>query len=257
MFDRLREHFPDKKIHYLTVTGSTNSDAVRRARLGGKEGEIFIADKQTAGRGRLGRPWESPEGKNLYLSFLLKPTVSPSQSVFMTLMAAVATFEAVLSFLPKSLVDSCQIKWPNDLLLHGKKLAGILTEMSGKGEQVHWVVSGIGLNINAEPENFSPEVRKIATSLKLATGREVDRESVAIHLIESFDRHYHQFSQGQTAEFIEFCNQHSYLKGRRVRSEEVFGIAGDLSPEGYLQIRTDSGETKAVIAGDVTVEEGS
>ena len=248
----------NKKIHRFPVTTSTNDEAIRRAKEGGEEGEIFVAEKQTAGRGRMGRNWESAEGKNLTISFLLRPKLSTARANLLTLVAGAALFDAIAPLAPKS---SLKIKWPNDLYLNDKKMAGVLTESESRGDQLQWVVCGIGIDLNTDPKDFSPEVRKIATSLKIATGKEVNRAEVTDRLIEAFEQRYLQFcktaDQGST-DLLRFVDQHSYLKGKRVSVEAtkvgVKGVVLGLNPEGHLLLKTDSGEIKPIVSGDVLVE---
>jgi BirA family biotin operon repressor/biotin-[acetyl-CoA-carboxylase] ligase len=187
------------RVHHFPVIDSTNAEAIRRAKTGGEEGEVFIADRQTDGRGRMGRKWDSPEGKNIYLSFLLKPKVPPSKAPLLTLVAGEAVFETLFPLLPDPLKSRFRIKWPNDLYLQDKKVAGILTEAGSSGGEIDWVVVGIGINVNADPSDFSPEVRKIATSLKIAIdslpvqGGLIDREKITSTLIETFEKRYFRF----------------------------------------------------------------
>lgn len=166
---------------------STNAEAIRRARAGEAEGLVIVADGQTEGRGREGRRWESPPGKNLYVSFLLRPAVSPKRAVDITILAANAVHD-VLSDLIPSLPLS--IKPPNDILLNGKKVAGILCEMGSQGERIEWVVCGIGINVNSDLSDFSGMVQRTATSLKIAFGREFEREELLKQLIEMFGKRY-------------------------------------------------------------------
>ncbi len=248
-------------ISYFKTTTSTNDEAVRRAQEGGQEGEIFIADIQTAGRGRLHRVWESPKGKNLALSFLLRPSLSPASATLLTLAAGAAVFEAVWGFLPEPIRSTLKIKWPNDVTLEGKKIAGILTEMASEGGRVDWVVVGIGIDVNAEPSDFSPEVRQIATSLRTVTGTEYNRNLVASRLIDSFEHHYRTLNEKGPEDLIRFCEKHSYLKGRRVSAEEngkqVIGTVLGLDPRGSLQVKTDDGTICNIIVGDVNPLERS
>ncbi len=245
-----------KSVTFFEKTGSTNEEAIRRAQSGGKEGEIFIADQQTAGRGRLGRKWESPAGKNLYLSFLLKPTFSPSSAPWVTMIAGTAVYDALLPFLPPPLKEELKIKWPNDLYLQDKKIAGILTEMELDSDRIHWIVCGIGVDLNAEAKDFSPEVQKIAGSLKTATGQEIDREEAATRLIEAFEKRYFEFCEKGPGDLVSFCDRHSYLKGKKVTAEgpdgPFQGTVVGLDLDGFLLVRDKAGETVSIIAGDVT-----
>lgn len=179
------------KVLRFGAIDSTNSEAIRRAKNGEPEGTIIVADTQTAGRGRGGSTWESPPGKNLYLSFLFRPTSSPEKAVSMTRMAADVVCET-LGGLKEGGV-SFTIKPPNDILLNGKKVAGILCEMESESGRTSWVVCGIGINVNSEPADFSPEVRKIAISLKMVFGREFDREEILQRLMAKMRERYENF----------------------------------------------------------------
>lgn len=176
------------KIHRFPVTTSTNDEAIRRAKSGEdfEDGEAFIADRQTAGRGRMGRSWESPPG-NLYVSFLLKPQVSIAKATELTLLAADVVCKVLAPLSPVPLT----IKPPNDILVQGKKLAGILAESATLKDRPLWVVVGIGINLNSG--DFSPELSEAATSLKKISGRTVDVSETASALIENFERAYRGF----------------------------------------------------------------
>lgn len=207
---RLKTTIFGKAVHYSPSTSSTNDDAIRSAKSGGAEGEIFLADAQTAGRGRMGRSWESPAGKNLYLSILLRPTLTPDRIPPITLVAGRAVHEILSSLLPTEFGDQLKIKQPNDVCLGTKKIAGILAESEIKGTRVEWVVCGIGINLNADPSDFSREVGQTATSFKMATARIVDRTEVATRLIESFEKHYARFCQEGPVETVAYCNRYPY-----------------------------------------------
>lgn len=183
------------RLHHFSTIDSTNAEAIRRAKTGGEEGEVFIADGQTNGRGRMGRKWDSPEGKNIYISFLLRPKLPPPKAPLLTLVAGEAVFETLSSLLPDPLKSQLRIKWPNDLYLQDKKVAGILTESGSTRGEIDWVVTGIGINVNADPSDFSPEVREIATSLRIVTGKENDRGKIISTLIETFERRYFRFCE--------------------------------------------------------------
>ncbi len=241
-------------LHRFKEATSTNDLAATRAREGGEEGEVFVADAQTAGRGRVGRAWESPKGKNLYVSLLLRPPLEPSAAPLLTLVAGAAIFDALSGLLADP--APLKIKWPNDVYYENRKIAGVLTEMGSHGPQVAWVVVGVGLNLNAEAADFSENVRGIATSVKIASGRESDREGALTSFLKSFERRYRDFLDRGPGPLIDFCNRHSYLKGKKVRWEDGTsrtGTALDLSPEGRLQIRSDDGGFFDLNAGEVTL----
>jgi BirA family transcriptional regulator, biotin operon repressor / biotin---[acetyl-CoA-carboxylase] ligase len=248
----------NKKIHSFRSTDSTNNEAIRRAREGGGEGEVFIADHQTAGRGRSGRHWESPPGKNLYLSLLLRPECSPQQAALLTLVAGTSIHEALSPFLPEDFQESLKIKWPNDIYLGDKKIAGVLTEMESKGEKVAWVVCGMGINLNTDSSDFSLPLQETATSLKVATGSEIDKDQVVLRLLETFQDKYFQFLKNGPSETISYCNRHSYLRNKSItwedQSQKRRGKALDISPTGRLEVECDHGGRREIFSGEVHME---
>ncbi len=254
---RLFGNVPEK-IHFFESTDSTNLEAARRAAQGGVEGEIFIADAQSAGRGRMDRIWESPAGKNLYLSFLLKPAIEPAKAVAVTLVAGVAVHETLNAYLPWAMRESLKIKWPNDIYLKGRKIAGILTEMETCDAKVVWVVAGIGINLNSLPEDFSPALRAQATSILIETGSASPRGDVARDLITNFEKTYAAFLEHGPGGLIAFCNEHSYLRGKPVKvtsgQDSLEGIAQGLDDHGFLVVTTPDGEKHTILSGDVILE---
>ncbi len=184
----------ERKFHHFFETRSTNDEAIRRAKDGGEEGEIFIAESQTAGRGRMGRHWESPPGTNIYISFLVRPPLKPEVTSHLTLVAGAAVHETILPLLPPQRKDELIVKWPNDVYFGNKKIAGVLSESSFSGkDQMDWVVVGIGIDVNSELTEFSREVGQIATSLKIELGKEFDRRELTECLIRVFERRYFEF----------------------------------------------------------------
>lgn len=199
-----------KKIHEFRVTGSTNEEAIRRAKEGGEEGEVFIADRQTAGRGRMGRPWESPAGKTLAVSILLRPELTVEQATGLTLVSAVALHQALLDVLPAPTHQKLKIKEPNDLYFGSRKLAGILTESSSSGPRLQWAVVGLGVNLNACADDFSPEIRAHATSLQIETGRNFDRDEILNRLLEHLEKNYRSFCRDGLASFAGYCRDYRW-----------------------------------------------
>jgi len=174
------------KVHYFKEVDSTNSYATRFAKEGAAEGEVVIADKQTRGRGRLNRVWQSPEGKNVYTSIILRPPIKPSTASQLTLTAGVAVADIISEYCLKRAV----LKWPNDVLIGKKKICGILTEMRTKAAEVDFVIVGIGVNVNMTEEDFHPSVRDIATSLKMETTFDVSRTEFTVNLYRALERWY-------------------------------------------------------------------
>lgn len=248
-------------IHRFETTTSTNDEAIRAAREGAPEGQVFVADLQTAGRGRAGRRWETPPGKNLAVSFLLRPSLPAAEASRLTLVAGAAIHETLSALLDPPLAPELKIKWPNDVILGGKKVAGILAESASGGEtkegRIPWVVLGIGIDVNADEEDFSPEVRKGATSLKLACGHTFDRESVFDSLLKAFERRYRAFGQEGFAPIRDYVQTHGYLNGKQVHAAEgsltVTGTVTGLSEDGALLLRTEGGQIVSILAGDVRV----
>jgi len=239
------------RFHYFAELDSTNTRARELAESGAAEGEIVIAESQTQGRGRLGRRWESPPLSNLYLSIVLRPGLPPKHAPQITLAAAVALVETVGSFLPRPPV----IKWPNDILIDGKKLAGILTEAACDTECVQYVILGIGLNLNYRAETMPETLRQRATSMADRAGENLCRETVLVRLIHDLDRCYGELEESGFAALRPRWETHFGLRGRRVRVElgdqTIIGRAQGIDHEGALIVETDDEQRRSIIAGDV------
>ena len=251
-------------IHHLVQADSTNSVAMRGAALAGEhpeetpEGAVFIAEEQTAGRGRNTHRWHSERGTGIYSSFLLRPAMAPAEALWLSLIAAVAVQDAVR----ETTGLAADIRWPNDLLINEKKFAGILTEMSSEGSKVHHAVIGVGVNVNQE--RFPDELRETATSLRLESGRELSRVEVAAALIRAVDREYRALLRAVTSPIrtpaVRFEpimrrieSRSSYSQGKLVHVDEdggYHGITDGLDPRGFLRVRTDKG-LRIVVSGSV------
>jgi BirA family biotin operon repressor/biotin-[acetyl-CoA-carboxylase] ligase len=240
-----------KAIHYFAELESTNVEAWRLAALGAPEGEVVVADAQLRGKGRLGRRWYSPGGLNLYFSLILRPAISPPRAPQLTLMAAVALAETI----GEILAAPPEIKWPNDLLFGGKKLAGILTESSCDGERLLFVILGVGVNVNVPPRSWPPELEDRATSLLAAGGATLDRAALLSRLLERLEGCYREYLERGFADLALRWERFFGLKGRRVRAESlegsVCGTALGLDPDGALRLRDDAGGERRVIAGEI------
>src|SRR5919109_1871228 len=239
-----------KKIHYFLNIDSTNSYARELADRGAQEGEVVIAEKQTAGRGRLGREWISPAYANLYCSVILRPKLPPVHAPQVTLMAAVALADAVASFLPVAPA----IKWPNDILVRGKKLAGILTESSCDSEHLEFVILGIGVNLNYSEERMPEAIRQRATSLLIAGGKKVQREAFVRRLIQDLDRCYGILEESGFTALARRWESRFGLRGRRVQVETLDGVilgsARGIDQDGALIVEGKDGALQRVVAGD-------
>ncbi|MBF0425888.1 MAG: biotin--[acetyl-CoA-carboxylase] ligase [Magnetococcales bacterium] len=251
------------RYHHLAAIGSTNEEAIARARAGAPAGTVVTAEHQTHGRGRLGRAWHAPPGSSLAFSILLRPPIPPHRTFQLTLLAGLA----LAATLHEAGFVEVTIKWPNDLLLHGRKLAGILTEMGAETDEVHYVVIGVGLNVHTTTAMLPPELRAIATGLadhRLEAGDDTGARAVPPRrkLLVAFLRHFaawyrHYLEEGFAgvrAAWLEMAR----IQGRRVTvnllKESFTGEAVDMDAEGFLLVRRkDDGSVCRVVAGDVTL----
>jgi len=238
-------------FHYFTEIASTNTQARSLAERGAAEGEIVIADSQSRGRGRLGRRWESPHGANLYLSVILRPKLLTRFAPQITLTAAVALVETVAAFL----IQPPVIKWPNDILVGGKKLAGILTEAACDAARVQYVILGIGLNVNYRVDAMPDELRPRATSLADLTGEDLSRESVLVRLIQDLDRCYGELEESGFEALRLRWEAYFGLRGRLVRidlgDQTLTGRALGIDREGALLVQDEHGQRRTIVAGEV------
>jgi BirA family biotin operon repressor/biotin-[acetyl-CoA-carboxylase] ligase len=252
-----------REIIFFDSVDSTNDTAMEIvAQREEPEGIVVIADSQKSGKGRLGRSWLSPPGGNLYFTILLRPTFSPREASPLTLMAAVA----VVSAIREHTGLKAEIKWPNDILLNGKKTGGILMEMRADAKKINLIALGIGVNVNLFPETLPEGIRAITTTLKQESGRGVDRIKLFEVMLASLEHWYKILLEGdKELLFNEWLSLDSTI-GREVRVERfglsgsdkiISGIAEGISDDGQLLIRLSSGKIEKVSAGDVTILKSS
>jgi len=238
-------------IHHYYKIGSTNTAALEAAGAGAPEGTVFLAEQQTSGRGRGANSWHSAESVGIYCSVILRPALSPSEVLVLALATGLAVRSAVREL--DSRLDP-DLKWPNDVLLNGKKFCGILTEMNAEATRVRHIVVGIGINVNQA--SFPDDLKAIATSLKLASGTEWSRVELSAALLKSLDSEYRSILQQPDAResiLKRFQEHSSSVRGRRVKIEEPDGLEGvteGLDSRGFLQVRTEQG-LKTVLSGTV------
>lgn len=241
-------------IHHYYRAGSTNTLALEAAATGAPEGSVFLTEQQTAGRGRGSNAWHSAESTGIYCSVILRPALPPSDVLPLSLAAGLAVRAAVQEIDSRALPD---LKWPNDLLINGKKFCGILTEMSGEPTRVRHIVVGIGVNVNQA--QFPGELAQTATSLRLSSGSEWSRVELCAALLKSLDREYREVLSGAAAQaeiLRRFEEGSSSVRGHRVRIEENGGFEGvtaGLDARGLLQVRTDEG-LRVVLSGTVRLK---
>ena len=242
-----------KQIHHYYKIASTNSEAMRCSAEGAPEGSVFLAEEQLAGRGRGAHSWHSARSAGIYCSVILRPPMPPSDALIFSLAVGLAIRAAVMEIAPQLRVD---LKWPNDMLLGGRKFCGILTEMNAEAARVRHLVVGVGINVNQA--KFPAELREIATSLRIETGTEWSRVELCAALLKSLDREYRSFVEdagARTAILRRFEENSSSVCGRRVSIEENGGLAGvteGLDERGFLRVRTAEG-LRTVVSGTVRI----
>jgi BirA family transcriptional regulator, biotin operon repressor / biotin---[acetyl-CoA-carboxylase] ligase len=237
-------------LHHFYKVGSTNTAAMTAAAEGMPEGSVFLAEEQTAGRGRGANSWQSPRSTGIYCSVILRPALPPSDVLTLSLSAGLAVQAAIREVDARVEVD---LKWPNDVLIQGKKICGILAEMNAEATRVRYIVIGIGINVNQA--SFPKELS--ATSLLLTTGSEWSRVEFVAALLKSLDREYRQLAADTDAKeaiLQRFAESSSWVLGKRVRIEEngsaFEGTTEGLDPRGFLQVRTPYG-LQTVLSGTV------
>ena len=238
-----------RTLHALEEVESTNALAFKLANEGAVHGEVVVAETQTQGRGRRGRNWESPPGLNLYCSIVLRPELPPQRAPELTLVAAVALAETI-----REAGVVATIKWPNDVYAEGKKVAGILTELSAEPDAIRFAILGLGVNLNARAEDFPPEVAKVATSLYEVRGQRVPRALFAAALWSRLevwlDRHAEEGFAPVRQAWRELCGMLGAEVLVKTERREVRGVAEDIDETGALLVRTAQG-VERVVAGDV------
>ncbi|MHB8753611.1 MAG: biotin--[acetyl-CoA-carboxylase] ligase [Candidatus Acidiferrales bacterium] len=245
--------FAKRTLHFFK-TDSTNTVAMRLGEEGEPHGTIIVAEEQTAGRGRAGHSWTSEKSAGIYVSILLRPQISPMLAPALTLAVGLAARDAIA----EETGVPPDIRWPNDVMLNGKKVCGILTEMHAEPDRIHFAVVGIGINVNQT--KMPGELAAIATSLRIETGRVHSRLETLARLLRHLDRYYNQFiAEGAGPILRRFAEASSYFEGRRVRitaSTEIFtGTTAGLEPTGILRVKRDDGRIESVISGAVAEAE--
>jgi BirA family biotin operon repressor/biotin-[acetyl-CoA-carboxylase] ligase len=246
--------FSDRIHHYYKI-GSTNDVAMEAASDGEPEGSVFLAEQQTAGRGRGAHQWHSAESTGIYCSVVLRPVLPPSEILILSLAAGLAVYDAVQEVDSRAVPD---LKWPNDLLINRKKFCGILTEMNAEATRVRYLVVGVGMNVNHA--GFPKELQNVATSLRLETGTEWSRIELCAALLKSLEREYRQLTEDLPARdsiLRRFQERSSSARGKLVEVSENGGFEGiteGLDSRGFLMVRTREG-LRTVLSGTVELKE--
>lgn len=246
----LRGTIFDSEIHHFYKIGSTNTAAMRAAGEGAAEGSVFLAEEQTSGRGRGANSWHSPRSTGIYCSVILRPALPPSEVLALSLAAGLAVQDAIRQIDSRLVAD---LKWPNDVLINGKKVCGILTEMNAEATRVRFIVVGVGINVNQAsfPEDLD------AVSLRQATGSEWSRVELAAALLKSLDCEYREIvasSRARESILRRFAENSSWIRGKSVSITEnggsIEGITEGLDERGFLRVRTANG-VETVLSGTV------
>ncbi|HPT86703.1 MAG TPA: biotin--[acetyl-CoA-carboxylase] ligase [Bacillota bacterium] len=244
-----------RTIHYRDTVDSTNILAKTLAKEGAPDGTLVIAEEQTAGRGRLGRTWSSVKGKGLWSSLILRPQIATSAIAGITVLTAVSMARAIF----ETTGIQVQVKWPNDLLYEGRKLAGILAELHGEMDRIHFLIVGVGLNVNQLHDEFPEELADRATSLRMIRGEILDRKLILQRYLEQFERAYHQMTDGNLQDVMAYAREHSATLGKWVTIRSGFGqgLMGEalaLDDDGSLWIRDTTGKEVKVFSGEIIEE---
>ena len=249
---RLHTKFWGQETVFFEETDSTNNVIKRMAEEGAAHGTLAIAEIQTAGRGRRGRQWASPKGNGIWMSFLLRPEILPQNASMLTLVTALAVRQAIFKVCQLPVL----IKWPNDIVIGGRRVCGMLTEMSAELEWVHYVVIGIGINVNME--EFPEEIRETATSLRMECERKINRSSLIAAFGEAFEEYYKQFMKtGDLSLLMEEYNQYLVNCGKKVKiidpAGEYTGVSAGINAQGELLVTDEEGSLRTVRSGEVSV----
>lgn len=248
----LKTRWAGQSLVFCDTVDSTNDEAKRQAESGAPHGTLVAAEVQSCGKGRRGRSWESPKGSGVWMSLLLRPKFEPCHASMLTLVAAMAVEDAV-----RNLTGICAgIKWPNDIVVNGRKLCGILTEMSTDADEIQYVIVGIGINVNMS--EFPEEIRETATSLKIAAGREIDRSKLAAEVMLSWEHYYEIFLETLDLSRMKAdYNKFLVNTGREVRvlapKKSYTGISQGINDVGELLVELPDGEIREVLSGEVSV----
>lgn len=239
------------QLVYLEETDSTNEVAKRLAREGAGEGTVVVAEHQTRGKGRLGRQWISPPRAGVYFTVILRPPLTPAEAPQATLMAAVAAARGLISATGLEV----RIKWPNDLLISGRKVAGILTELGADMDRIHYLVIGIGINVNIRREDLPPELNYPTTALQSELKRPVSRRRILQLCLEELESAYQGWIKNGFSPLRQQWKELSHTLGERVKvnlgEKVVEGLAEDLAEDGSLLLRQPDGSLCRLVAGEV------
>ena len=249
VLSKLKNQVIGKNYIYFDIIDSTNRYAKEEALKGAPHGTVVVADSQTKGRGRLGRSWFSPKGKNLYFSIILRYNIPILIAPQLTFTASVAVCETLRTFGVNAL-----IKWPNDIFASGKKICGILNELVAKEKTCEFLIIGIGVNVNIEKKEFPSELREIATSVYQETGKKVLRRAILVLILENLEKWLKEFEKKNTHLIFRYWREHNYTLGKKIRVDnKLEGTAIGVTPYGELLLKDEHGKLHRISSGDVEI----
>ncbi|MBK8254613.1 MAG: biotin--[acetyl-CoA-carboxylase] ligase [Polyangiaceae bacterium] len=240
-----------RPLKVVAQTHSTNDDARNGAANGAPHGATFVADSQTAGRGRGGHTWHSPPGSNVYTSVVLRPNLNVAEIAPITSAVGLAVVRTVVRYVSGAM--RVALKWPNDVFVNDKKIAGVLVEGQLRGDKLASLVAGIGLNVHMR--DLPPDIAATATSLALAGAERLDRSEILATLLGELERAIESFERSRLHEMIEEIRERDWLRGRFIRTGETCGVADGIAEDGSLWIRDERGERRLVRSGEVLAEQ--
>ena len=241
-------------IHYFEECPSTQPIAHKLAQENAADGTIVICEEQTAGKGRLSRVWKSSKGKGIWMSVIIRPDIPPIKAPQFTLIAAVAVTRAIEDVANVR----AEIKWPNDLLINGKKCTGILTELQADIDRVQAIILGIGVNVNQDMEDFSEDIQHIATSIKMVSGIHVDRGELVARILHHLEIYTDLYVKHGFEPLKLLWESYSGTLGKRIKAvmihSEIEGVALGITSDGVLQVRTDDGKVHGIYSADIEIQ---
>nr|WP_286174440.1 biotin--[acetyl-CoA-carboxylase] ligase [Pseudomonas sp. ISL-88] len=246
----MKTEFLGKQLYYRDVLPTTQKTAHELANDGAPEGTLVVADKQTAGRGRMSRVWHSQEGNGIWMSLILRPDIPLQKAPQLTLLSAVAVVQAIEA----AAGIQPDIKWPNDLLIHGKKAVGILTELQAEEDRVRSVIIGIGINVNQQTDDFPDELQDIATSLSLEAGEKIDRAGLIQEILQTFEKRYQDYLTHGFTPIKLLWESYALGLGNELQARTLqgtfYGKSLGIDDEGVLLLETKDG-IKKIYSADI------
>jgi len=243
-----------RNIHYQVTCASTQPIAHQMAQAGAPDGSVVLCEEQTSGKGRLARAWSSAQGKGIWMSVIVRPDIPPTKAPQFTLVAAVAVTRAI----EEVAGVRAEIKWPNDLLINGKKCTGILTELQTDIDRVQAIILGIGVNVNQQQADFPEEIQSLATSIRMVNGQPVDRAKLVARILQHLEIYSDMYVKHGFAPLKILWESYSCTLGRRIKAtmihQQIEGMALGITDEGILQVKTDDGQIHGIYSADIEIQ---